>query len=192
MSPRPSKLGSYFEYLCDLVGRTYQYSSLLEELHAYSFVDLVPNDDNRAADGRNLREKYLDLGEIRGFRRLSDRTEVLEWTEKPCTFLEMLIGLAYRLEWDLGGGQYERGTDDCFWLLIENLELEWCDNSYYEMAKNDGTVAFKVAQVVNRTYLPSGEGGLFPLKHPKKDQRRVEIWYQMSYWIIENYPLPVL
>ena len=32
-----------------------------------------------------------------------------------------------------------------------------------------------------------GFGGLFPLKHAKKDQRKVEIWYQLQNWLMENY-----
>jgi hypothetical protein len=33
----------------------------------------------------------------------------------------------------------------------------------------------------------NGTGGLFPLKMPKVNQRRVEIWYQMSAFIEENF-----
>ena len=43
--------------------------------------------------------------------------------------------------------------------------------------------------LLERRYLEDGDGGLFPLKCPRKDQRRVEIWYQMSAWVIENYPI---
>ena len=40
-----------------------------------------------------------------------------------------------------------------------------------------------------REYSDNGHGGLFPLKNPKKDQRKVEIWYQMTEYINENYPI---
>ena len=40
---------------------------------------------------------------------------------------------------------------------------------------------------VERRYKRSGEGGLFPLKNAAKDQRKVEIWYQLSSYLLENY-----
>ena len=39
---------------------------------------------------------------------------------------------------------------------------------------------------IDRTYRASGYGGLFPLRHSKEDQRKVEIWYQMAAYLIEN------
>ena len=33
----------------------------------------------------------------------------------------------------------------------------------------------------------NGTGGLFPLKRPRVNQRRVEVWYQMSEYLMENY-----
>ncbi len=56
-------------------------------------------------------------------------------------------------------------------------------------------------RMVERTYKRNGEGGLFPLRGPKccgdvlieegvyplRDQRGVEIWYQMCDWMLENY-----
>jgi hypothetical protein len=45
----------------------------------------------------------------------------------------------------------------------------------------------KINRVLERTYKPNGEGGLFPLKNTCKNQKRVEIWYQMNSYIHENY-----
>jgi len=41
--------------------------------------------------------------------------------------------------------------------------------------------------VILRRYSKTGKGGLFPLKHPKKDQTEVEIWYQMQQYVMENF-----
>ena len=51
---------SYFDFLCHLVGRKYEYSRLLAQLHGVEFYSLVPNDDNRGADGEQLRNNYID------------------------------------------------------------------------------------------------------------------------------------
>jgi hypothetical protein len=45
-------------------------------------------------------------------------------------------------------------------------------------------VMFTCQRVINRTYGPDGSGGLFPLHKPHiLDQRRVELWYQMQYYL---------
>jgi hypothetical protein len=107
----------------------------------------------------------------------------------PCTVLEMLIGVAQRLDWELQGGRFERPASDWFWVLIDNLDLTWCENLEYSKPDSRAEVEFKVVRLLERGYSEDGNGGLFPLKSPKKDQRRVEIWYQMSAWVIENYPI---
>jgi hypothetical protein len=52
------------------------------------------------------------------------------------------------------------------------------------MVKNVNQI---LTNLVERTYQKNGKGGLFPLKQPAKDQRRVEIWYQMAAYLNENY-----
>ena len=42
---------------------------------------------------------------------------------------------------------------------------------------------------IERKFSRNGKGSPFPLKKPKKDQRKVELWYQMQGYICENYPL---
>jgi len=178
-------MSRYFEFLCDVVGRTYEYHLLLEHLHGIEFYSLVPNDDNRGVDGECLRELYLDESMAWSASRRRTNEDSLVG---PCTVLEMLIGLAKRVEEDLLGSPFEHSTAECFWILIENLGLEWCDDVWIEQhgAKE---VDEKVMILLERRYSYDGDGGLFPLRMAQKDQRRVEIWYQMSAWIIENYPV---
>lgn len=171
---------SYFDFLCNLVGRKYEYSRLLGHLHRVEFYSLVPNDDNRGADGEQLRNNYIDEVGPTGAPSLPPG---------PCTVLEMLIGVANRLEFELLGGRYERPAREWFWVLIDNLELDWCDNVAYSARETTEEVDGKVRDLLERQYDTNGEGGLFPLHHAQKDQRRVEIWYQMSAWVIENYPI---
>jgi hypothetical protein len=42
-------------------------------------------------------------------------------------------------------------------------------------------------KIVSRSYHRNGRGSLFPLKHHKKDMRKVELWYQMAEYFMENY-----
>lgn len=175
---------SYFDFLCNLVGRKEEYGRLLLYLHETEFYSLVPNDDNRGVDGEQLRNHYFD--EVGATSPPSLPNDV---PNSPCTVLEMIIGVAFRLEFELLGGQYERPAADWFWVLIDNL----CLSPYTDQKMGYGIYILEVKtaieRLLERQYLEDGDGGLFPLKHPKKDQRRVEIWYQMSAWVIENYPI---
>lgn len=173
-------MNEYLDFLCNVVGRAYEYDKLLEHLHRIEFYSLVPNDDNRGVDGEQLRTIFIDEVGPQGSTSLPTG---------PCTVLEMLVGVAYRLEFELLGGRYERPASDWFWVLIENLELEWCDNVLYPRPDSVNEVDERVKNLLERNYGTDGRGGLFPLKRAQKDQRRIEIWYQMSVWIIENYPI---
>ena len=106
-------MNPYFDFLYSVVGRKSEYRHLLEELHELRFYSLVPNDDNREADGIQLRNKFIDE---------MSPTKALSFPQE-CTILEMLIGVAYRIEFELLGGRYERPAKEWFWVLINNLGI---------------------------------------------------------------------
>ncbi len=181
-------MNNYFEFLCSLCGVSLgkdRYIRLLTILHQFEFYHLVPNDDNREADGLQFRSLYLDNGGLSEALSLPNSIQ-----EGHCTVFEMLLGVANRLEFELLGGRYERPAKDWFWVLIDNLELSEYND---EMIKSHPWAINKIESCIltllSRKYFEDGTGGLFPLKYPPKDQRRVEIWYQMSAWVIENYPI---
>ena len=173
-------MNEYLDFLCNVVGRAYEYDKLLRHLHGIEFYSLVPNDDNRGVDGEQLRTIFIDEVGPQGSTSLPTG---------PCTVLEMLIGVSYRLEFELLGGRFERPASDWFWVLIDNLELEWCDTVLYSRLDSVREVDERVKNLLERNYGTDGHGGLFPLKRATKDQRRIEIWYQMSSWLLENYPI---
>ena len=173
-------MNRYLDFLGNIVGRTYEYSILLEYLHGIEFYSLVPNDDNRSADGEHLR--YIFENEV-------GPSGAPSVPDGPCTVLEMLIGLSYRLEFELLGGQFERPAGDWFWVLIDNLGLDFADDIQFGRPETAMEVHNIVMKMLERRYDTAGNGGLFPIKKPSKDQRRVEIWYQMSAWVNEKYPI---
>lgn len=142
---------------------------LFRQLFSTEFVWFVPNDDNRAEDGRELRCEWSTAEGID-----VDST----WLDLGCSFLEMLIGLSRRLSFETGGD-----VSEWFWHLINNLELTGCHDrsSFKEQDVEDRTSA-----VIWRTYDRNGNGGLFPLKRGSRDQRRVEIWYQLSEYLLQD------
>lgn len=97
-----------------------------------------------------------------------------------CSVLEMLIGLSRRLAFE-GGGE----PAGWFWLLMRNLTLDGMDDERFDLM--DPTIVDDIVQrLVWRQYNWDGKGGLFPLQFPNRDQREVEIWYQMQAWLLEN------
>lgn len=168
----------YLIWLYEQVGdikvrsRNRTYWDLFRQLYSIEFVWFIPNDDNRAADGEELRLQFL---EDRGM----DIFEVdPDWMGLGCSFLEMLVALARRLAFEADGE-----PSLWFWHMIENIGLEDCtDRSRYDQGKAERIVY----DVIFRTYDADGHGGLFPLRHARTDQREVELWYQMNEYLLEG------
>lgn len=164
----------YYPWLCDLIGVNRfdrSYLLLIKTLHSKQFVWDVPNDDNRDSDARRLREEFLGY----------DRKDI------PCSVLEVLLGIAVRCAEITAEPDEEDQTHIWFWQLLDNLGLSsYHDEVYYEL---DGPEKIDdiLTMFMLRTYKKDGDGGLFPLKRPNSDQRKVEIWYQMSAYLLENY-----
>lgn len=161
----------YFDWLVDLVkfpeGRSYW--KLFRLLYSTEFIVLVANDDNRALDGIDLRDLFIDSEDVLA-RLLPDP----DWEELPCSVLEMMAALSIRLE----TFEDRKSVSDWFWVLIHNLGLEIDDR---EFTNEDYSYIFDGLDILNyRQYNYSGLGGLFPIKNPTRDQRDIEIWDQMS------------
>lgn len=168
----------YFKWLCAKVMQVIHptpsltYRELLHCLHMTEFVWLLIGDDNRAEDGLELREEFIDESNI---------PDNPEWREAVgCSVLEMLIAFSRRAEFDT-----DIPAKDWFWVFIDNLDINFVDAEINPIDVEDSLDTF-----IWRTYEPNGYGGLFPLDHPKRDQRTVEIWYQFCEYVIEKQLVP--
>jgi hypothetical protein len=165
----------YFRWLYGLVADVkirkgpYTHWNLLRQLFSIEFVWFVPNDDNRAEDGRELRAEWASS---------VDAHVDPHWASLGCSFLEMLIGLSRRLDF-----QTEHDVVFWFWHLIGNLGFLG-HNDRSNFCEED--VEDRVSVVIWRTYDRDGNGGLFPLRCVRKDQRRVEIWSQMNEYLLQD------
>lgn len=150
-------------------GRTY--SDLCTIMFEKEFVWVMPfeKDNNRLQDGKELRSEFCH---VHGFHY-----NALEGIG-PCSFLECLIGLSRRLEFNAGGSA--RGWS---WSLLNNLELHrmWDPVTRAKKRKIDHILD----RCIWRNYEPTGQGGFFPLAWSEEDQTKVEIWYQMHAYILE-------
>lgn len=170
----------YFQWLCRRVGipKRMPYSRLAEELHGLIFRpgDAIETDKNRANDGLQLRVIFMQRYGASGSAT----------NRGPCTMFEFLIGLAGRMSYVMGTAENDLHTRHYFWKMIENLRLSKLTDERFEELNGEFFVNEAVERLLFRTYESDGSGGLFPLKRPNKDQRRVEIWYQMQNWLLES------
>lgn len=167
----------YFTWLYSQVGsvklrnRSRTHWSLARQMHRKEFIWLIPNDDNRVEDGKDLRYEFLEACEIY-------ETDP-DWLGLGCSMLEMMIALSRRLSFEADGEPRV-----WFWHLIEMLDLEqYNDRNFDRLAEQ--RVDEALDQVIWRTYSPNGRGGLFPLNHATRDQREVELWYQLNAYLLE-------
>jgi hypothetical protein len=157
----------YYEWLVSQVhipnNRTYH--DLFERLHNLEFVWIVPNDDNRISDGYALRYEFSE----------KHRDEI---EPKFVSILEVLVALSRRTSDTAGSHPYRWA-----WRLLKNIQLtKMYDPLTDEKADRIDEILYAL---IWRTYQWGGKGGFFPLKYPKEDQTKVEIWYQMNAYVME-------
>lgn len=169
----------YFTWLYSQIGhvklrnRARTYWELARIMYQKEFIWFIPNDDNRAVDGRDLRQEFLEEAEI-------DEVDP-EWMTLGCSMLEMCIALSRRLAFETDGQ-----PRDWFWHLIEQLDLkQYSDRDFDKVAERKINDALD--RVIWRTYSPTGRGGLFPLRRAQSDQTEVELWYQANEYLLENF-----
>ncbi len=164
----------YFTWLYSQVGsvRTADPSrthwGLFRKLFTTEFLWFIPNDDNRAEDGRALRDEFVNM------RHVSADDN---WMRLGCSMLEMLIALARHAAFETG-----MTRRSWFWEMIGNLGLVNCADDRDPFPEE--MVDDILQTVIWRTYKEDGTGGLFPVPFAR-DMPKVEIWYQLQRYIIE-------
>lgn len=158
------KARKYFNKLVEIVDG-YGYENLLRHLYSEEFIVKVKTDVNLIQDVRYLREKC-------------------DWpVTSPPTVLEILICIARNMDDILYDSKHDSRLREWFWLMLENMGLTMYTNPAYD----ENAVTTIVDIFNNRRYRVTGEGGPFPLKHPPKNMRKVDYWYQVNYYVNENF-----
>lgn len=161
----------YFDWLCAKVkrDRTATYLELLRILHRHQFVPVHSADENRVADAIELRDYFL-----------SETGVDVEstWYDSGVSILEVLISFSERASF-----QINMSPQEWFWQFMTNLRLD----EYRRVTSLDRQdISDILDRFVMRNYEPNGDGGLFPLRRPKHDQREVEIWYQFCEYVDDH------
>lgn len=170
----------YFNWLCILIGidsRTSErdYGTLAWALYQVEFQAKLPADKNRGMDGMQLRVEFIQqYGPYESIIR------------GPCTMLEFFIALAKRMSFLMSENPSKHHTEYYFWKMMENLRLTKLTDDKWDYLNGDFFIEDMTWRVLNRQYDADGSGGIFPLRYPREDQRRVDFWYQMQNWLVEN------
>lgn len=172
----------YFEWLCNKTiywkNRSYTpYRKVLQLLHSQDFYYLMPMDDNRYVDGISLR--YL-FGEERGY---SDNIIASLLDDRDCSVLEMMVALSNRCEIEImAKPNGEDNTGYWFWCMMASLGLNKMTDDIFDKDR----VMDILHCFLERQYDYNGKGGLFTLKNPKTDLRKIEIWSQLMCYLNER------
>lgn len=167
---------TYLEWLSEMAIPDEQqrdgYQKLMLALYSEDFYWSVANDGNRAGDGEELRITY------------EDETGLFCDKKGPCSVLEMMLALAIDCEnyimYDPDEGNR---TSVWFWSMIENLGLDILDDWSFNVDQFD-----KIMRVfLDRKYDKDGYGGPFFIDHFEKDMRKIELWYQLNYYLKSRY-----
>lgn len=173
---------SYLNWLCTIGGADDNafgngYHILFKVLHEIPFKVILERDNNRLSDALRLREMFKDVS----CYALYDCIDNM-----PVSFLELLISLALRMEFIISSSEDIDETAQWVWVLLSNLNLIWYDDTTWDDNK-ELEVYYICQSVMSRAYNSTGQGGFFPLKDSKDDQRNVELWYQLNYFLNEKF-----
>lgn len=165
----------YFEWLSDIVAHDLYsgditYHQLLTRLHQIKFRYILPMDENRSEDGKDLRYRYL--------LEYGYHNEPMNGEE--CTVLEMLVALALRCEETImDDASIGNRTKQWFWSMINNLGLGGMMDGQYDESKVD----YCINRFLNREYASDGTGGLFTIHDCSFNLRDMEIWTQLNWYL---------
>lgn len=162
----------YFYWLCDIVSSgEHKYDDLLTALYNVKYIAEYSMDENRIADGNDLRYRF---GYSEGYS-----SDELKDIHNDCSMLEMMIALAIRMEEDIMTNlAYGDRTGTWFWTMIRNLGLGRMTNSRFNQKKFNAIMD----TFMNHEYESDGHGGLFVVDCDY-DLTKEEIWTQMNWFL---------
>lgn len=164
----------YFKWMCRKVGADlYGHEKLLRLLFGIEFNYIIDRDDNREADGIDLRYHF-------GYERSIDHARISFYLDhEPCSVLEMMVALAIRCESSVDTDKIDDPAAMLFDHMLRNLGLIYMDDNNF----SEDYVRDTIEIFLNREYERDGQGGLFHIPGCKQDLRDVEIWFQAMWYI---------
>jgi hypothetical protein len=155
------------------------YKKLLSLLHSIEYKPYFELDNNRLIDGIYLRYRF---GHEIGYSYHDMDNDESVFMSKPCSVLEMMVALAYRVEEQImDNNSYGNRMSVWFWSMIVSLGL---GKMYDDVFDKDLCIDI-VQRFMSHAYSPDGKGGLFTLANPQFDMRDADIWCQCMWYLNE-------
>jgi len=152
------------------------YRIVCDVMHQMPFLVTIPHDDNREADGCELRNEFVFMHDLARFTP----EELVHLMPHSASVFEVLVALARRADFLI-----EKTVAGWFRQFLSNLRLTKYPDS--KVRPQDHFAIDRILRKFNeRKYTSNGRGGIFPLTHPDQDQREVELWYQMAAYMTEK------
>jgi hypothetical protein len=150
------------------------YSHLLNALYDTKFYFTIPLDENRYVDGLDLRYRF-------GYSHNISKEQIMDTLDtRECSMLEMMVALALRCEEHIMyDPDLENQLSNWFSDMLQSLKLENMTNNNFDI----DWVTYRLDCLLKHEYEPNGSGGLFTIRNPRQDLRKVEIWYQMCWYL---------
>lgn len=161
-------MNDYFYALVDRVNG-YGYEDMLRVLYSYPFEIIVETDANLLPNVFALRDEY-------GYKPKP-------YEKDMANCFEIFISLASKFDWLLSDLKNPDRTEEWFWMMMKNTGLIFYDNEHF----NRDDIESICDVFVHRKYKTNGYGGPFPLRQPRKNVRRVDLWYQINWYVNENF-----
>lgn len=168
----------YFEWMSELVfsnaDERRAHNTLLRSLHDTNFYYILPMDSNRYEDGIDLRyrfgyEKHIEQRIIAGTLDIHE-----------CSVLEMMAALALRCEEHfLASVEPNDGLSEIFKYMLKSLGLLDMTNDIYCESEFEAIIS----RFLDRKYDSNGNGGLFRIDNCREDLTKIQIWYQMCWYL---------
>lgn len=174
---------AYFDWLkeqimSDDIYELDDYGILITTLSVMPFTYVVEMDSNRMWDGLYLRNIFYD-----------DHVAFEGELTQECSLLEMLVGLAYRMANDVFS-DLGKSTGDWFWEFMSNLGADYYTDDILEGVSDKNhrdDLIDLLSNFMDRKYKDSRSGNIFLFKKDPKDLKKIELWYQMHYYIEQKY-----
>lgn len=167
MNPREQ---DYFDWLRKMVNLDEPANDIMAyTLYNTAFGSVIDGDENRAEDGIELRDKYVD----------ETHNYDLQVSHMECNMLEFIIALAARL--DYVTYNHKLGVQIAKWahVYLDNLRV-----LYNQDADN---ISYRIVVLLSGSYDDYGNNGIFSFSKPIKNLSAKPYWDQMNLFVSENF-----
>ena len=163
-----------------------QWYNLCSLLHSLSVGEpIIADDANRFDDGMAQRDYFVDK-----LPWDEQQFAEMELEKHPCSFFEMLVALAVRIDNEYLGDP--KAPDPGKWLfkMLDNLDItKYARYNDIITSSQERIIIKRVEFMLDREYDDCGNINIFKLKRPISGFHCMSIWQQMQIWMSEYYNL---